>query len=531
MISQTISKLSEQYNLLGDPIDLSCYYQTDGENIVYNLLKSMYRPVFDNKQRILIVQPKNDCYSYTPNIASDSLIFLQKCLQQVDISNFFVLVITGNQNIKQELEWLQKTYSTDQNPIQYCLIDEEFNKITTTSDTFCVNMWNHLHVSTQLDVLPCCVADSNAPLGNLNSNTLEEIVNSEHANSIRLKMLSNQRCSECSNCYIQEDQGLASRRIKNNYEYKHQIPQLKSLTNTDGSLISFKPQTIDIRLNNICNLKCRTCSGSFSSMIAIEEKNLFGNEINYLKTPKLDNREQVLDSIINYFDCAENIYFAGGEPIIMKEHYTILDHLIAIGRTDVPIIYNTNFTKLVYKEKNVLDYWKNFSIIKVNASIDGHGAAFEYVRHGAKWNQIEKNLILLKQHCPHVQFNVTSTISLISVESVMELQRQWHETGTLDIKHFQINPMYGDYLSLQTLLPEYKKNIAQKIHNHCQWLTNIGANNLVQAWNDIEKYMLSCDKTYINIEFSKGNRARDLARNENFESTYPQFSKLFKPYY
>ena len=80
MIDCAVKTLAEQYELIGDPIDLSCFHKTDGENVVFNLLTKIHRPVFENNQRILVVQPDNDVYSYTENIASDSLIFLQKSL-------------------------------------------------------------------------------------------------------------------------------------------------------------------------------------------------------------------------------------------------------------------------------------------------------------------------------------------------------------------------------------------------------------------------------------------------------------------
>ena len=531
MASYTISKLAKQYELVGDPIDLSCFYNDDGENTIFNLLSNLYRPAFENNQRILIIQPDNDLYSYAENIASDSLIFLQQALQKIDISNFFIIVLSGNQNIESELKWLQEKYSTDSNPINYFLTKSKFKKNTKTTDTFCVNMWNHLYVSTQLEILPCCIAIDNQPLGSLVNSTVDDIINSERANRMRTNMLLKQRNAECVNCYTQEDQGLVSRRIKDNQQFAQIIPELKSLTNSDGSLKSFSPHTVDIRLNNICNLKCRTCSGVSSSRLATEEKKLFNNAVNFDRTPTPELRDRALNSIINYFDSAMGVYFAGGEPLMLSEHYDILDYLISIGKTNIPIQYNTNFTNLTYKNKNVIDYWKKFTDVTIGASIDGHGIVFEYVRHGAKWADIESNLIKIKSTCPHVKFNVTSTISLLSVESVMELQKSWHESNTLSIDNFYISLMSGDYLSLQTLSLDHKNLISKKIEDHCIWLKLVNANDLAAQWEQVQIYMNSKNKQYVNQEFAKINQRRDTERNENFELVYPQFSDLFNPYY
>jgi MoaA/NifB/PqqE/SkfB family radical SAM enzyme len=531
-IQLAIKKLSDQYSLLGEPIDLSWLELPNGEAKIFNSLEALRCPIFENNQRLVVVQSKKDMYSYSSNIASDSLIFLQQCLQKIDISNFFVVLITSNPEIEHELEWLAQYHSTDSVTFEYVLIDTEFEKQTPTTDTFCVNMWKHLYVSSQLEILPCCVAKDNRSLGSLVDHTVEEIVNSNTANTIRNKMLTGKKCIECETCYIQENAGQSSRRIVDNNKFKTSIEELKLLTNCDGSLKNFSPATIDIRLNNICNLKCRTCSGVSSSQLAAEEKKLFNNPVNFNKTPTTQTRTKVLESIIDYFDNCEEIYFAGGEPLILKEHFDILDRLLLIGKTDIPIKYTTNFTNLTFKNKNIIDYWKQFSNITVGASLDGHGTVFEYVRHGANWKDIEKNLIELKDQCPHVKFFVTSTISLLSVESVMELQKMWHELKILDISNFYINLMVGnDYLSLQSLRPEHKKMISSKIDQHCKWLRTTGCDKLDQAWQKIQQYMMLQDKSYVNKQFSKVNQARDVARNENFESIYPQFIDLFQPYY
>jgi MoaA/NifB/PqqE/SkfB family radical SAM enzyme len=532
ILNTTVTELSTKFRVLGNPIDLSLLESSNGKKKIFNLLSETARPVFENDQRILVYQPANDRYSYSENLASDSLIFLQTTLQKIDISNWFVIVISGNPNIQDELEWVRTVYSTDSNPINHHCVNINFKKNIPNLDTFCVNMWNHLHISTQLEILPCCIANNDKSMGDLSDQTLDEIINSTTAREIRLKMLSGQRCVECATCYTHEDQGLVSRRQQDNTKFKDTLNYFKSTTNIDGSLTTYRPETLDIRLNNICNLKCRTCSGVYSSQLAQEEKKVFNNVVNFQKIPSSNTRAKVLNSVIGCFDHAKSIYFAGGEPLILKEHYVILDYLIEINKTDLKIFYNTNFSNLLFKDKSILDYWKKFSNISIGASLDGHGQIFEYVRHGAKWSEIEKNLTDLQINCPHVDFTVTSTISLLSVESIIELQQMWHNSKKLHINKFQINPVIGnDFLTLQSLLPHHKKNISKKIDDHCQWLIDNDAVILANSWQQIQQTMWAEDKSYVNQEFAQVNRARDIERQENFELIYPHFYDLFSPYY
>lgn len=532
ILEQTVEQLGAEFDVLGDLIDLSCLQSSDGEKKVFEQLSSLFRPEFTHNQRILVYQPPNDRYSVTENLASDSLIFLQTTLQKIDISNFFVVVISGNSAVQDELNWVQKKHSTDSNPMAHCYVDIKFKKIVPDTDTFCINMWNHLYVSTQLEILPCCNANTDLPLGKLPDQSVDTIINNSRSNKIRSMMLSGLRCSECATCYSNEDQGIVSRRQRDNEKSKDSLSYFKSTTNVDGSIPAYRPTTFDIRLNNICNLKCRTCSGLASSQLAHEEKKIFNNTVNFQKIPSRKTRDQVLNSIIGYVDYAKNLYFAGGEPLILQEHYDILDYLLEINNTNLQIHYNTNFTNLTFKHTSIFDYWKKFSNVSIGASLDGHGPVFEYVRHGAKWHDIEKNLTDLQSNCPHVDFRVTSTISLISVESVIELQQMWHKSNKLHITKFHIKAVsVDDFLTLQSLLPHHKKDISEKIDEHCKWLIVNDAADLTKSWKQIQQSMWANDKSYINKEFSLVNRARDLERQENFELIYPQFHDLFTPYY
>ena len=56
----------------------------------------------------------------------------------------------------------------------------------------------------------------------------------------------------------------------------------------------------------------------------------------------------------------QEIYFVGGEPLFMEEHYTLLNRMIELGLTDTHIRYSTNPSIMKYKSTRVVDIWKNF---------------------------------------------------------------------------------------------------------------------------------------------------------------------------
>lgn len=527
--TDALEQLKTQYRIVEDPIDLSIFDLPDGRQKIFDMLSKAYRPCFESDQRIIVTQPDHSMYHFSDDLASTALIFLQQALQKIDISNFFVIVISSNPDINNELIWVQKNHSTDDHPIGSYGVAGNFEKKEITQDTFCPLPWMHLHVNTNLEMSPCCFSDSLLTWGSLLEEKPETIANSTEANRLRLNMLEGKKSKSCQQCYVAESNGYQSHRQYQKEKYSDLIPDLIKKTRADGSLTSYSPIRMDARLNNICNLKCRTCDGQFSIKLAQEEARLFDNKINLVRIKTLDQRQQAFEKILEAIDHTQEFYFAGGEPLIMFEHYTILDRLIEQKRFETKISYNTNFTTLTYQDRNVLDYWKKFQNIQISASIDGHHEIFEYVRHGARWSDIEKNLALLKKECPHVDFYIDSTISVYSAESIMELQKLWHENQILDIDKFNMHLVSADdNFSLQTLFRHHKTYLSDKIDQHCQWLQDHGADRLNKEWQGVKSMMWMNDQSYKSPLIAHVNQARDQARNENFQDLYPQFRDLFK---
>jgi MoaA/NifB/PqqE/SkfB family radical SAM enzyme len=382
----------------------------------------------------------------------------------------------------------------------------------------------HLYIGTDGNVLPCCQADHQLPMGNITEQSIDSIMTSVVFDQLRQDLLDGKRRKECSRCYEQEDAGLTSGRVSHNSRWKH-IKKEELAAN--GTIIHWQPLYLDIRLNNICNLKCRMCSGYFSSAIAQEEVEVFGKKSATESALKLHQRKVNLNEIIKHVPYAEKIYFAGGEPLLTSEHYAVLDALIQCGNTDLEIIYNTNFTTLTFKDRSVLDLWKKFTNVTVGASLDAQGFVAEYVRHGTKWSIVESNLELLKSQCPHVNFVVTSTVGLLNVASLIDLQRDWTQTKKLNLSKFSMSVMLSpDHLSLTALPAHHKTRLEKHIIDHIDWCQSNGAIKLVQQWKDVLSYMWSKDSSHAIIEFQRLTKIMDKHRNQLLTDTLPEYRDL-----
>jgi hypothetical protein len=302
--------------------------------------------------------------------------------------------------------------------------------------------------------MPCCSADTKRPgntkpdYGNIkNFNNHLDIINQPNFNELRKNMLAGKSCEECKFCYETEKHGGESFRQSKNSMLDQMISmdEIHNMTNPDGSLKDFKMRYWDVRFSNVCNLACRMCGPDYSHTWAKELGITFGDS-HIARANKSEDWLTIMEGYGPLEDLYE-IYFAGGEVMFQKEHWQMLDHLIDIGKTDVMIMYVTNLTKLDYDGYKLLDYIPKFRDVTFTVSMDGTGDLLEYIRWGAKWNQIVKNLDALID-LPNVNLRVNHVTMWYNVMALPE---------TLDF-------LYGSgYLTDPSQLDLY---IANEEHNH-----------------------------------------------------------------
>jgi sulfatase maturation enzyme AslB (radical SAM superfamily) len=238
-------------------------------------------------------------------------------------------------------------------------------------------------------------------LGNVQSQTINEVWNGEKYRTMRKNMLSGKKCDECAACYKIEESGANSPRQSHTNKFKKYIP-LADTTNPDGS-VEMNLRYFDVRWSNICNFKCRSCSSTYSSSWATEDINAGHNKKVFIFAGGNSN-DDLYNQFLPHFVNIEEFYFAGGEPLLTDKHYDILEYLISIGKTNVKLHYNTNFSNLKYKDKSIISLWKHFSNIQVYASLDSWGDRAEYIREGTDWKLIEDNFRLIRQELPHQHY-------------------------------------------------------------------------------------------------------------------------------
>lgn len=392
------------------------------------------------------------------------------------------------------------------------------------SDTFCILPWIHVYANPDGSVLPCCIADHHKHLGNVQTETLEEVWNSEQFKTIRKNMLSGVKCEECLACYTAEDSGVTSFRQSVNKQYNKYI-DLIDTTNEDGSVDEINLRYFDVRWSNICNFKCRSCSSTYSSSWAKEDNDLGANKPVLIYAGG-SNNDTLYNEFLPYFKDIEEFYFAGGEPLLTDKHYDILEYLISIGKTDVKLRYNTNLSTLTYKKKSVIDLWKHFSNIDVEASIDSWQERAEYIREGTNWQQIENNIKLIKTETPNVNLQVHTVVSVFNVSTLDEFisymynNKLYNSTKFTPSFYTLLNPSYYSF----DVIPDYIKEIIIDKLKNINISTDV--NNKV---NEIIKFLTNA--TYnkeLHQEFIRHTEHYDIIRQQDFLETFPEIAGIYE---
>jgi hypothetical protein len=278
-----------------------------------------------------------------------------------------------------------------------------------------------------------------------------------------------QRSPACSTCWKLEDQGLDSERKIHNRTFDYYADRDLELVEHDAITNGFTPKIIKLTTSNLCNATCITC-GTHSSTAWAKLEN---RPINYAVANT---------TAINFKDIVQ-LSFVGGEPLLEKKNFDILEELISLGNTNCFISIVTNGSiELSQRQLTVLSQFKNLNIC---LSIDGVGDQFNYIRWPLQWNQLQYKLTQFKQITQNI--SVSCMISNLNVFYYSNLI-DFFETNQLkylckqivDPAHFAPGNL-PDHFKQQVL----EKN--KKYHNDVNAFLNYGGRLLEQFWQEIDR--------------------------------------------
>lgn len=423
-----------------------------------------------------------------------------------------------------------------------------------TNEKLCILPWVHLATYTDGSGLLCCIAKSDKKV-NLNNMTIEEARNSDYFKQARLDMLNNKEYSPCMACYKEEKAGLKSHRMHENLFWKktlgeEAILKLIEETKEDGS-IENDLYTVDFRLGNTCNLQCVMCRPQDSSKwykeATILSKTLKTHaryEWDIKKDVDRDKfewykDEKFLDGFYEASGEMRQMIFAGGEPLLIKEHKDIIRRLVENGTAgNIKVNYHTNGT--VY-DPELIELWSHFKRVDLFFSFDGIERINRYVRYPSMYNLVVQNFKKFNDNAPpNMHFKVLYTVQALNIYYIPEFVdwllslnlprvadyydkvNNWDEIIHTGILH------YPQYLSPKIFPERIKRMVTRKLSNYkaenegkikldsldglCELMNSESHTNLLNQFND---YIENIDKL----------------RNLDSKETFHELNRmgLFKP--
>jgi len=398
----------------------------------------------------------------------------------------------------------------------------------TLPKTICMLPWISIETSPMGTTRPCCLAhdeivDEYGNKYDLTKTNLEVVYKSHYMQDLRRQFRTGGKPATCKRCWDEEDAGRDSKRIHTQIRLKELYPQVDWQNDTPNQL-----WFIDLKLGNICNLKCRICGSWSSSKWAAEEMDYLpaGTDkkkhiaYTWLKAGKWpeqspgfwENLKALLPNI-RYFE------FTGGEPWLIQEHFDLLQYAVDQGYSkNIDIHYNTNGTQTPLPH---VPMWAKFGRVDVAYSIDNVGKRFEYERYGADWAEVNDNIdrthFAKTQWAPNITTQLCFTINIQNVYYLDELL-VWADTKGFGSIYF--NMLHSPtHMSIQYMTPAAQELVLNKLKT--------------QFWTTA-KYQQEIDNVIKFIELGPGSDGQEFLRQmgqtdeyrkQNFMHTHPEIAK------
>lgn len=395
-------------------------------------------------------------------------------------------------------------------------------------DTICMLPWISIETSPVGTARPCCLAreeitNDNGVKFDLNKDNLETIYHSEYMQNLRRQFRAGEKPETCKLCWDEESAGRTSKRMNSRIRLKELYAEV-DWNNDNPDQLWF----LDLKLGNICNLKCRICGSWSSSKWAAEE-------LDYM--PKGSDKKQHIayqwlkqgawpqNPDINFWDNLKQLLpnikyleFTGGEPFLIQEHIELLKYAVAQGYSkNIDIHYNTNATQW---PEDLVEIWRDFGRVDIAFSIDNVGDRFEYERYGAKWDYA--NTIIDSVHGMQLLYpNITTQLCFtVNIQNVYYLDELLDWADTKNFGDIYFNMMHSpDHMSIQYMTPAAQELILNKLKTTF-WTSNKYLKEVDNIIKFIENGPGSDGK-----EFVERMKRTDDYRKQDFMITHPEIAK------
>ena len=397
----------------------------------------------------------------------------------------------------------------------------------TANRAFCMAAWVHLAVAANGVATPCCEAKGD--FGRVGRQSLDEIWRGGEFRAFRAKLRRGERDDRCGKCYDIEQSGGTSFRQGFNAEFADRQDRV-------ALDLPPAPVSLDIRFSNLCNFSCRMCWHGSSSKWFADARALgwkAGESALIAAWPGKDDGLRALQPLLAG---VEKIYWAGGEPLLMEEHYAVLEALLAAGRSDVKLKYNSNLSELRAGKFDILSLWPKFESVVLEVSVDGTDRRGELIRHGLSWPGLRDNIAQVRAKCPKVRLEFGVTVSVFNIFALTELHRTLAALGDGGAQGFRVHALQEPaHYNIQILPKHMKRRAAKQLLDYAQKLPEGGAGAgagmvpIRKQFEAVVEYMMQADRQDLIGSFRSVSAKLDRLRGEDTVAICPELAPLLRP--
>jgi len=380
-----------------------------------------------------------------------------------------------------------------------------------------------LDVQPDGEVSICCHSSKSESIGNLREQSCLEIWRSQSLADIRKKFLqgAGAQIPHCSDCVGREALSMTSWRQYYLKEWDERMPAWRAghATNT--------PARLGLRFSNRCNFSCRSCRPSASTAWFQDAQFLTpGAPLVALKSTVYPR--DMLSEVQKMGAGLQEVYFAGGEPLLDVDHYAVLEFL-AQTYPNMSVVYNTNLSTLRLGERDVIPLWRRLSNLSISVSCDGFGPQGEYIRKGMVWPNLVANWARVRAELPHATLSIDCVVSVYNALHLVSFVEELDRSGMLaSLDNFNPFPLQEpEWLSLQVLPLEMKEHIVKLYRQSASYSRYT---RLRKALDDVMAFMMARDRVELLAHFMRYTKKLDVLRNESFERVFSREAEMLQPW-
>ena len=445
------------------------------------------------------------------------------------------------------------------------------------SPTFCVLPWIHFATRPNGDMRLCCSANASGAgddhevglvkmedglPANFGKHTPMEAWNNDYMKSVRKTMLEGKIPASCTKCFQEEKVGVVSKRIWETGTWHKDdngvdIPYLIEQTKADGT-VPEELVYLDLRLGHTCNIKCVMCSPHDSSKWVADHKKL----IPVLQDPEVKRQMQFDKSTFNnkwhekdtfweemyaQIPNLKQVYFAGGEPLMIKEHKMFIEEIIRQGYQDKILLrYNSNGLLV---DDDLIELWSKFKKVKFAVSMDASHGRDEYIRYPTDWKTVEKTLHMLDNTPDNIQTSLATAIQIFNIKHLPDFMKWKIKAGFKKLNEgtvpggvqmggglVNMHLLYiPTFLSIQILPKEDKLDVERRFMEFKDWLwenyrqdDDFWKHNPYgwKRWEAVLNHMNAEDNSHLLPGFKEYVNKLDAIRGLSAAEVFPELAHL-----